>query len=586
MCGIFSLELKKEVNINLIDLLDDLIRTCAKRGRDSFGLVIVGEKTFFEYKSLKDPLALIEDKEFLSLIEEKIKISQKENEQTLLLGQCRLATSSSSVEEKNNQPLISEDIILLHNGILISNENNSHMNDSWDLLKIISNKSIENLQKNIVGENSFIAFKKAEKKKLWYTNNGSLYEYNKNDLHILCSEPIQSFECIQVEKCKVYKKSFGWCSPNLMNLNWRKKLKRCNRCVLPETHPFITFNKDGVCNYCIDYKNQKFLGSENLQRRLDKYRKSNGEADCIVGLSGGRDSCYGLHILKEKFGMNPLAYTYDWGLTTPISRRNQSRMCGALGVEHLIRSADLEKKRRYVRKNVNAWLRNPKLGMVPLFMAGDKEFYEYGRNLQKERNIDLTVFCSGQQVEQREFMVGFTGIKQPTLHNNPDMYHHPKIVKLKLAFWYSLQYLINPAYLNESFWDSINSFLISFLKSTNFIYLFHYLPWDENEIESLLVSKYGWEKDRNFGQNQWRMGDGQTAFTNFIYYHLAGLTEFDSYRSHQIREGYISRDEALRLLENEVEPRYDSVKEFCYTIGIPFEETIKRIKQIKPIYKI
>ena len=69
--------------------------------------------------------------------------------------------------------------------------------------------------------------------------------------------------------------------------------------------------------------------------------------------------------------MNPIAYTYDWGLTTDISRINQSRICGKLGVEHIIRSANISKKRLFVRENIMAWLKKPLLGMLHIIQAGD-----------------------------------------------------------------------------------------------------------------------------------------------------------------------------------------------------------------------
>ena len=74
-------------------------------------------------------------------------------------------------------------------------------------------------------------------------------------------------------------------------------------------------------------------------------------------------------------------------------------MCGKLGVEHIIRSADITAKRRYVRKNVEAWLKKPELGMVTLFMAGDKEFYSHARQLRKETGIKLVIFCTGNLIE-------------------------------------------------------------------------------------------------------------------------------------------------------------------------------------------
>ena len=56
--------------------------------------------------------------------------------------------------------------------------------------------------------------------------------------------------------------------------------------------------------------------------------------------------------------MNPITYTYDWGMTSDIGRRNISRMCAKLGIENIIVSADLKKKRNNIRKNINAWLKN------------------------------------------------------------------------------------------------------------------------------------------------------------------------------------------------------------------------------------
>ena len=77
-----------------------------------------------------------------------------------------------------------------------------------------------------------------------------------------------------------------------------------------------------------------------------------------MGLSGGRDSSYGLHLIKTKYKMNPIAYTFDWGLTTDISRINASKLCGKLGIEHIIRSANIDERRSHVRENLFAWLKD------------------------------------------------------------------------------------------------------------------------------------------------------------------------------------------------------------------------------------
>src|SRR5690606_20510487 len=114
------------------------------------------------------------------------------------------------------------------------------------------------------------------------------------------------------------------------NIDAINRIKRCNKCLLPETFPYLTFDEAGVCSYCNNYQPQKHLGINALQERADKIRSSDGKPDCLVMFSGGRDSSYGLHFIKKELNLNPIAYTYDWGMVTDLARRNQARICGKL----------------------------------------------------------------------------------------------------------------------------------------------------------------------------------------------------------------------------------------------------------------
>ena len=347
---------------------------------------------------------------------------------------------------------------------------------------------------------------------------------------------------------------------------------------MPESYPYISFDKNDVCNYCSSYSPRKL--KDDLKNVLDKYRSKDGSIDCLVGLSGGRDSCYGLHLLKKKYRMNPVAYTYDWGLTTDISRRNQALMVGALGVEHIIRAPNIDFKRDCIQKNINAWLKKPKLGMVPIFMSGDKDFYEYGRKLRKELGVKLTVFCSGHEEEQRNFFVGFCGVKKDLAYTSR-LYEYPITVKAQLAIYYMINFIINPRYINKSFMDSLKSFFTSFIFKDDFLYLFEHIEWNENEIIETLKNEYNWQEDKAYGRNQWRMGDGQTAFTNYIFRQLVGFTEFDDFRSTQIRKGKITRDEALHLVKRDNEPKYEVLEKFASTVGLNLESVLSKIDVIK-----
>ena len=486
-----------------------------------------------------------------------------------------------------------------------------------------------NYLKNIVGNYS-IAFKLLDSSKIIISSNcGSLYYFFDRDLKKFIFSSEKNFLIKFIKKSKLFEKNSSNFEGKIIkvinqsiifdekeyfieqlnhntsefskiNLNLNKNeytifdnfsesqenlknLKKCNKCILPETYPFINFDNNGVCNFCNSYEKQEYKGDEKLLEILNKYRSKDHKPDCLVGLSGGRDSSYGLHLLKTKYNMNPVAYTYDWGLTTDISRINQSRICGKLGIEHVIRSANISKKRAYIRKNIMAWLQNPHLGMVPIVQAGDKGFIDYGRILSKEYKIDCVVHFIGHQLEQREFFLGFAGINQK-LKNNQRMHSYDTLNKIKMFFFYSYQFLVNPSYINSALFDNFNGFLASFVRKENFLHFFNYIKWDEEEIKKVLKHEYDWESDISYGKNQWRMGDGQTAFNNYIYYTVAGFSEYDNFRSNQIREGLITRDQGIKLAQEDNEFKYDTLKNFSEIVGFNLEDVLSRIQCIPKLY--
>ncbi len=360
-----------------------------------------------------------------------------------------------------------------------------------------------------------------------------------------------------------------------------RKIRRCTRCILPETMPLISFDENGVCNYCLNYKKIVYYGEPKLEKILKKYRSNNGDPDCILAFSGGRDSSYGLHYLKKKMGMNPIAYTYDWGMITDLGRRNQARMVGKLGIEHVIVSADIAMKRNHIKKNILAWMKKPDLGMVPIFMQGDKQNEYYINQLAKRNGIKLIIYCRGNELETEEFKFGYTGIQNSTpkgvIHNlSPGG-------KLRLLSYYAKNYLLNPAYINSSLLDTMFGFFSTYIINHDYLYLWHYLPWNEEKIIATLVDEYGWEVDSET-KTTWRIDDGTPAFYNYLYYQCQGFTENDAFRSNQIREGIISRPEALRLANGENKPRYESLKWYFDRVGLNGNKVLGAIDKAPRLY--
>jgi N-acetyl sugar amidotransferase len=109
-------------------------------------------------------------------------------------------------------------------------------------------------------------------------------------------------------------------------------MKYCKRCLYPETHPlFIILNDEGICSGCIvhEEKDQLNWGSrfEKLKRILNNYKnESSNNYDCIIPVSGGRDSFYIVHTVKNILGMNPLLVTYNNQYNTDVGARNLAKL--------------------------------------------------------------------------------------------------------------------------------------------------------------------------------------------------------------------------------------------------------------------
>jgi glutamine---fructose-6-phosphate transaminase (isomerizing) len=360
-----------------------------------------------------------------------------------------------------------------------------------------------------------------------------------------------------------------------------RALRRCTQCILPGTFPFITFDEQGVCSICRAHKSFRQHTAEDLHARVAHLKQTGGgDPNCLVPLSGGRDSSYGLHYVKTVLGLKPVAYTYDWGMITDLARRNISRMCGALGVEHVIVSADIRQKRDFIRMNVAAWLNRPHLGTVPLFMAGDKQYFYYADLLKRRMKLQDILF-SANPLERTDFKIGFCGINE---NYRRDVFYAPNVLnRLRLGLFYAKEFALNPSYLNGSLVDTIVAFWSYYFLTKDYVSIYDYVAWDEKHIMRTLRDQYDWETAADT-KSTWRIGDGTAAFYNYIYYRVAGFTENDTFRSNQIREGLLSRETALATLLDENEPRPESLLWYFDTIGLEASRPIEIVNRLPQRY--
>lgn len=105
----------------------------------------------------------------------------------------------------------------------------------------------------------------------------------------------------------------------------------------------------------------------------------------------------------------------------------------------------------------------------------------------------------------------------------------------------------------------------------DYFHTYDYYQVDEDEVEELVL-----ESDAD---TMWRIGDGIAPSYNFIYRNVERLAEYETFHSSQIREGMLTREEGLRLVERENQPRHPSLKRCTEIVDLDFASTIQTINR-------
>lgn len=605
MCGIFGIV--SEASWPKNDLIQ-LTYHAQQRGRDSSGLLFRSGDGYALHRA---------DWRISRLL-----AKARPYDSTFVVGHSRLITNGMG----DNQPVMRDGVVVIHNGIVVNHEDiwakigkTRHQEIDTEVIPAIAAKhladgggvegipgAVLDLCRGVVA--CALALPTLGKLVL-FSNNGSLYLGRKDGATYFASEayPLQVVGCIDVEQIREQgvvldipasdkaivpvehrDEKLNLIPPMVLHASEEKllaqtkpDLRRCTKCILPETMPYIAFDADGVCNYCTNYRIRNAPKPKQVLFDLvEPYRRAEGQ-DCVVPFSGGRDSCYALHLIVNELKMKPITYTYDWGMVTDLGRRNVSRMCAELGVENIIIAADIEEKRRNIRMNLQAWLKAPDLGMVNILMAGDKHFYRHVETVKRQTGISLNLW-GASPLETTHFKAGFLGV--PPDFAETKVYNNGMAKQARYQ-WLRVQAMSkSPSYFNSSLWDTLSGeYWRSVNAKTDYFHVFDYWTWDEKIVDQCLAM-YDWEKapDTN---TTWRIGDGTAAFYNYIYHTVAGFSEHDTFRSNQIREGQITRKEALVKVEDENRPRYANIKWYLDAIGMDFESTIRTINAIPRMYQ-
>lgn len=302
-------------------------------------------------------------------------------------------------------------------------------------------------------------------------------------------------------------------------------MTQCKNCIMCENEdPLITFNDKVVCNYCVDfYYKEKRRRVEKLEWPWIVYEmKKNGkdkDYDVLLGLSGGVDSSYCLHLLIEQ-GLRPLCFSVDNGWQIPEAQENIMRLVEGLKVPYYRYNIDLEKFKELQKAFISAGLKNIEIPTDHILMATTYEMAsKYG----------IKYIISGGNLSTEGIMPKHFGYEPRDLTHLRGVYKAITGKKLTGLPTISLfQYL----------W-------FRFVKGIKIIQPLNYYEYHREKAIKLLSEKYGY---KSYGEKH-----GESKFTkwfqNVYLIQKFGLDKRIPHLSSMINSAQITREQALKEIE-------------------------------------
>ncbi len=319
-------------------------------------------------------------------------------------------------------------------------------------------------------------------------------------------------------------------------------MRRCTRCVLPETFPGIQFDTDGVCQYCRQMPSQK--------RRLEQQTKLLARFEALVAdvrpetgyhalmsWSGGKDSTYTLGLLREVYDLRILAFTFDNGFVSPAALDNMRAVADHLGVDHVIIRPSFPLMRHLFAASTDPEMYPPKAlerasGICSTCMGFAKGI---GLRLALEKRVPMMIYgwSPGQIPMPSAFL-------RPNRQMLEAMVAAASAPLVQASDGEAARYFPEKRHFRDAERMPVNVSPLIFLE------------WSEAEAVSA-IEGYGWQRPDDTDPNSTNCL--LNAFANQVHFAQMGYHPYAMELAGLVRDGYMSREEALARLDAPSEPK-------------------------------
>lgn len=350
-------------------------------------------------------------------------------------------------------------------------------------------------------------------------------------------------------------------SPAYRNIDY------CVRCCMPETTEGITFDEMGICQACVSSEQKMHIDWVEREKRLrailDEYKVRAGtNYDCLVPISGGKDSVFQLHILVNVYGMKPLAVTFSHNWFSEAGRYNLENALERFNVDHIMFTPNRKLVNKLARRSLfkigdSCWTCHAGVGAFPLQVA-------------VRFNIPLIVW--GESIAEDSARASY---RDPVLHFDRDYFTRVS-AKEYASGMVGDDVTERDVYPFElpSVEDCERIGLVG-------IHLGDFLFWDGERQMEFIRDHYGWREDDV---------EGAYKLYKSVECIMAGVHDYSKWikrgygrgteqASQDVRAGLLTREEAMELAKQTDAQRPEALDYYLEITGLTEDEFIETTKK-------